>query len=56
MGCCWVGLEGGKGLREIGFRFWDFRDLGKRLQTNRIQILNLNSRQPKIMHQHECHK
>jgi hypothetical protein len=28
----------GKGLREIGFRFWDFRDLGKRLQTNRIQI------------------
>jgi hypothetical protein len=34
----WVGLEGGKGLREIGFRFWDFRDLGKRLQTHRIQI------------------
>jgi hypothetical protein len=43
-------------MKGKGDKVWDFRDLGKRHQSNGIQILNLNSRQPKIMLQHVCNK
>jgi hypothetical protein len=64
--CCWrtgllvglrgprlaVGLEGGKGLRdkEKGFSI-----LAKGLQTIEFKF-EFEFQQPKIMHQHECHK
>jgi hypothetical protein len=47
----WVGLEGGKGLRnkEKGFSI-----LVKGFQTIEFKF-EFEFQQPKIMHQHECH-